>query len=540
MRGARASAEGRRRSAVAGVIVGAILLACRAEEGEPPGRPASPLRAPDRALLAVPLPAMRTVEEAGRPVILEHERRLAASLAEGAASPVERAAAYGDLAKAYYAFGLYDHAVPCLENAARLEPGSFAWPYLLGRTRWQRGEADAARASLERALEIRPHSLPALFFLAEVHRAGGRLDDARGAYGRALAADPRSAAAHYGLGQLAFLQGDSHRAIDHFEEALERQPRGMGRVHYQLAVAYRQVGHAEKARLHLEQRGEGAPAPGTDILMQEIADLRPRSAARRGAVALRAGYAGQAVGPLREAVEAAPEDPDLRLQLGAALIAAGRPEEAVSHLHEGLKLRPADPRLHHHLGLARSAAGRDTEALVSLRRAVELHPEYAEAQLDLGQVLRRLGRHEEAGKPLEAAVRLHPASAPARLARARLLAHLGRCPEAVEGLERGLRLLPEERPLSVLMAQLLAGCPPPTRDAPRALRLAEEAFAGEATAEHAAVVALARGAGGDWAEAQAWQRRAIGLLPEERRAGREEWQGRLAAYRERRLPQPEW
>jgi tetratricopeptide (TPR) repeat protein len=100
---------------------------------------------------------------------------------------------------------------------------------------------------------------------------------------------------------------------------------------------------------------------------------------------------------LARAVEAHPEDPDLRFALAAQLEATGDLDGAVVHfarLAEAFPERRPDVWLR--LGRLLSALGRDAEAVPALERAIAADEETGAAHLHLGLALRRLGRHEEA------------------------------------------------------------------------------------------------------------------------------------------------
>jgi tetratricopeptide (TPR) repeat protein len=266
--------------------------------------------------------------------------------------------------------------------------------------------------------------------------------------------------------------------------------------------------------------------------------INPFNLAQRGVEALKAGKLGPAVTLLRAASEAFPENVEIRLQLAAAISYTGAHGEALVHYREALRLQPQNPDVHYNLGTTLWILGRNQEALVHLRRAVELHPEYAEARFNLAQTLRRLGRDAEALKELDEVLRLAPRDIRALLARPRVLARLGRCEEAVASARSGLEGDPGNVPLTDVLARALAACPEGQgRDPRSALRLAREVFAAQPTADHAATVALAEGAGGGWARAAAWQRRALDLLPaatapEARQALVEQ----LGSYEQRILP----
>ena len=75
-----------------------------------------------------------------------------------------------------------------------------------------------------------------------------------------------------GLGKAALSAGKFPEAIKYFEAALALQPQASS-IHYNLAMAYRQVGDMRRALDHLQKRGlEKAKIP--DPYMQEVQDLR--------------------------------------------------------------------------------------------------------------------------------------------------------------------------------------------------------------------------------------------------------------------------
>jgi len=496
-------------AAAAALLVMTAASACGGKREASPRR--VPIRASDPALRTIPPTALEKQDERTRQLLASRERALEDRLASGAARS-DLAAAYGELGQAYQAFGLLETTVACYENAGRLDPQVFAWPYLLGRAEAELNRPEPALAAVERALALQPTNLPALMFRGDLQRTLGRLDEARASYEKALAVSPSSGAALSGLGQVALLAGDPARAVDHLEKALRAEPRA-DRIHYPLSVAYRKLGAIEKAERHLALRGRGE-ATVPDPLLDGVLELNPYTLAQRGAEALRGGRFARAVPLLRAASDAFPENIEVRLHLGAALALSGDQEGALAQYGEALRRQPDNPHAHYNLGTILRQIGRGEEALVHLRRAVELHPEYPEAQFNLAQTLRHLGRDAEAVGPLDALLRLDPTDLRARSTRARVLARLGRCPEAVRSLEEGLRMLPGRIPLTDTLARLLAACPPGQgRDARRAALLAQRVFAEQGSAEHAATVALAEGSRGGWAQAAAWQRRALGLLP---------------------------
>lgn len=106
---------------------------------------------------------------------------------------------------------------------------------------------------------------------------------------------------------------------------------------------------------------------------------------------------------LRQAAEAAPDDPALAALLGQCLYTQRDFSGAVRHLERALELAPDDPETLNDLGVACYAAGETARAEELLERAVVLDPGSAGTALNLGYVLLATGKAERA---LAAAERL--------------------------------------------------------------------------------------------------------------------------------------
>jgi tetratricopeptide (TPR) repeat protein len=503
-----------RRRALA-LVLALAALACgrRAPAPSPSPSPAAgPIVPPDASLQPIVRPPGAGLSEASLQRMRRRELYLEGLIA-GGADRQKLGTAYGELGKIYQAHGLPDAAAPCYENASRLQPRTFAWPYLAARAYWQRERADEALAAAQRALALEPDDLAALVFVGDLHRARGGLEEARKAYAHALEINPRNASALFGLGEIASLSGDFRLAVRMFEGALQVQPNA-NRVHYPLSLAYGRLGDSEKARRHLALRGNVDVAM-VDPIFDAVLRLNPYTYARRGQDALQAGRLGEALELLRAASQALPADPEVRLHLGAALARTGDLEAALEEYREAVRLQPRNPAGHYNLGTTLLSLGREEEALGPLTRAVELHPDYRQAHFNRAQALRRLNKLPEALSALDETLRLAPTHEGAHVARTRVLARLGRCREAVAGAEKGAAAVPGSAALTGVVGRLLAACTTDASPDPaRALRLAQQAFAAEGTAEHAAGVALVYAARGDFKEAARWQGRAIGLHPE--------------------------
>ncbi len=490
----------------------------------------------------LPEPALERLEEGTRRRIAEQRARLDAALAQ-AAEPEELVRLFGDLGSLYLAHELRPAAAVCFDNAMRLDPGAFRWPYLLGATLQLEGRFEEAARHLERAVELRPRDLPARLRLGRVELDRGRPAVAEAHYRRALEVDPDAAAVHYGLGRIAGLRHDLETAIRHLSAAVELQP-DAGAAHHQLGLAYRDRGEAERARFHLERSGSRTP-DFDDPLIDGVAELLSgvRIHLAQATRAQRSGDLRRALEHFRRAVELDPRSAEAHHGLGAALGMSGDHEAARRHLERAIELDGSRAGAHFDLASALGRSGELETALAALSRVLELDPndrtarlrraqvlgalnrageaqaeleallagaEDAEIQLQLAALQLRRGRPADALASFDAAAALEPRRSEAHLGAARALLVAGSYRQARQRLEQGLEKLPADPSLRLALAQLLATCPDPAvRDGARALELASALLEEHRSLVHGEAVAMALAAAGRPGEAVAWTRQLI-------------------------------
>ena len=136
-----------------------------------------------------------------------------------------------------------------LERVGRESADTPQAAYWLGALRFEQKRVDEAKALLERELASDPQCVGCIAKLAHVAYLAG--DDGRceGLLRRAMALDPAQAEAHLVAGMLASRAGRYDQAIAHLSRVVEQAGRSAA-AHYQLALAYRRRGDADKAREH--------------------------------------------------------------------------------------------------------------------------------------------------------------------------------------------------------------------------------------------------------------------------------------------------
>jgi tetratricopeptide (TPR) repeat protein len=328
-------------------------------------------------------------------------------------------------------------------------------------------------------LDLQPGDTPTLIWLGEMYFDQSRPDQAEPLFLRALSRDPNSAPALSGVGRAALEKHEFTRAIDYLERALAADPRALS-LHYSLAAAYRGMGQLDRANEHLEQRGNGRPAPHDPLMDTYQAVLHSLWAYEtQGLRAVETGQVKEAAELFRKGLELAPEDPWLLVRLGTALFLAGDTAGAVPQFERALRRAPEFPRAHFGLGLVLDQSGRHAEAIERFAAAVKYQPDYLEARLGLVEALLVTGRLKESLPHLKRIIELDPSLAEAWVMYARTLIQLQRYQEARDRLNEARRIHPSELKLTDLLVRVLAAAPDDrVRDGRQAMALMEELLKG--------------------------------------------------------------
>lgn len=331
---------------------------------------------------------------------IDRAREVVAEAAE--ASEAERALLQGNFGDVLLAHGFAAEARIAYRNARELAPTVFDWHYMLGMLELGEGRPEAALEHLDRALEIHSGDYPARIRRGDLLLDLGELDRAEEDFERARLLNPDSAAALAGLGRIALDRGQSELAVEFFRDALELSPIAT-RLHEPLGRAYRGLGDIERARFHLEQRGDGE-VPVRDPLLDRVT-AKSRSPQMFLELALNQAEQGNLADSRRLLVEALTLDPDDVLVLenyGEVTARMGDLDEARAAFQRLLTLSPDSVDGHYYLGQVEELRGEPAAALEAYQAALELDPDFSAARESIAFTLLAQKRFDRAAERFRA------------------------------------------------------------------------------------------------------------------------------------------
>ncbi|MCB9705407.1 MAG: tetratricopeptide repeat protein [Myxococcales bacterium] len=245
--------------------------------------------------------------------------------------------------------------------AASPEPYAEAW-YNLGLLERKADRPEAAIDAYRRAIDARPKYLAAINNLGLAYSDLGRHDEAEVEYRRALEIKPTYTGAWVNLARSEAARGRLDAAIDAYRKALEIDPKERS-ARLQIAVTLRKAGRPAEAiaeyrallednpryvkawfNLGIALAAEGEDEEAIAAYTQAIAHDQDHFGARKnlGLLLHRLGRVDAAREHLSEALEARPEDPELRLALAAIARDSGDAIACSTHVDAVLRQKADD------------------------------------------------------------------------------------------------------------------------------------------------------------------------------------------------------
>ncbi len=469
----------------------------------------------EEKLVPVPEPPLAHLEAAVSKQLREGRAMVDSVTGKATVDKVTRGNAYGEMARLYHAYELYDAAEACYRNATALSPQSYDWNYGLANLMQKVGKFEEALVFYNKLLSIKLKSeqLYLVYIrIGQCLRPLNRKEESKAAYEKAFKLNPNGPAVLARLGEIALQEKKYDQAIHYLKKALEIQPEA-NRLHYQLAMAYRYSNQMESARKHLGLYGMVGVQPADPLketLQSLITGYRVHLLA--GRLAFSARRYQEAAESFAKAIEANPKEPAARVNLGATLVKLKKFKEAIQQFQEAAKLKPDNETVYYNLGVLHGFLGDQEKAVAYLKKVVQLTPKDANAYLNLAGAYLKRNQKTEALTCYNNVLSHDPANVSAWLGIGNLFKSTGQYREALLMTERAYKRIPHNRSIRLALINLLAAAPDGSiRNGKRALTLAEKLYKENPSFQTAQLTAIALAELNRCPEAVQWMEQAISL-----------------------------
>lgn len=364
--------------------------------------------------------------------------------------------AWGELGMLLFAHQYGPETTLCLEQAARLDPEEFRWPYLLG-LHLSVTDPAAAIAAWQKAAALHPNEPITHIRLGELRLQRGELPAAQGHFETAMGLDRASARALLGLARCLLAQGQEEAALEAARRAAALAPDARA-AHETLAQVHQRRNEREQALAELAIV-EQLPDQSFGWQDRYAAEVLERRQPAGGGLAeaeelLEAQDPVGASAILERELERDRRDPRVWSALARAYLAGGAPARALAVLEEAAKEHPLSAEVRFQQGVAAFRLNDFTAAASHFQAAIELQGDFALAYYNLGHCRLRLGDKAAAEKAFDAAAKLRPDHADSHTNLARLLLDRGDRKQAKRHLQIANRFAPRDSEVRRLLESI--------------------------------------------------------------------------------------
>ncbi len=317
------------------------------------------------------------------------------------------------LAETFFSAGDLERAAGYFKRTLAVEPGHFESLVYSGIAASEKGESEIAESLLKRAIEKKPDAFLPHFSLGALYANSSRWDEAEAELSRALEAAPVPAA-HVLLGTVLREKGDITRAIRQFEEARRLQP-DSEEAAFQLGLCYLERNRTRRALECFQQALEKNPRRLEYQEAVRLLERRRRYALPRvdgpGAEAYREAEENVSRGSLhrahelyRQALAQEPGNSTIRISFALLSVSLGLWKEAIAACRQVLAGEPEDvvaAAACSTLAEALRAEGKTREAVRFVRDFLEKHPSKTSRAIAYYELATTLA---EAGEDLDSAL----------------------------------------------------------------------------------------------------------------------------------------
>jgi tetratricopeptide (TPR) repeat protein len=258
-----------------------------------------------------------------------------------------------------------DDGIAEYRKTLQLKPHLYEAELNLGILLMRKKDAASAAPLLEDAAAQKPQQFRPRYYLAEALFALGRYPDAEASYTLAIALDPKSAPAELGLGRTLGRERKLDEAAPHYRKAAALDPKDREwllelaelyekaqRPQDALSI-YREFPDDPAAQAHAGELLLNGKQPADAIPLLEAAYTKDHSQANRVALAMAYLFAKElpkALPLMADAVQAEPQNFDIRMMYARALRDSKQYPAAAAQFAEAVKVKPRDAAAWRDLG----------------------------------------------------------------------------------------------------------------------------------------------------------------------------------------------
>lgn len=313
-----------------------------------------------------PEPAANPAASSGDPAI--HE--VSVLIAQDADNPV----LYAQRAELYYERDGYDEAIRDLQKALSIDSVNVDYHHLLADVYMDYFRSRLALRTMERAAALYPERIPTLLKLSEFQYILKQYEASFSTIDKILKLEPRNPDAYFMLGMNFKDTGDTTRAINSFQTAVEIEPAlvdawiNLGQLHTAI--------NSPLAERYFNNAIEEAPTgPGAVIALHAKADYLRNQNQLEAAKAL-----------YKEINRLDRQYEEGYFNTGAIYLKQDSLEKAYEHFNIAVEVYPLYIKAYYYRGLTAELLGNTGQAKTDYQHALNLAPDYTEAQQGLARL----------------------------------------------------------------------------------------------------------------------------------------------------------
>lgn len=289
-----------------------------------------------------------------------------------------------------------------MQRLIKIEPRNPVGYFQLARLELRQKNRDGAIKYLQEALQANPNFLDGIRLLAAIYQEANQLPKVIELIQKLQARSPDNPFLYQMLGELYLLQRKPAEAAAALEQAIARDPRMLGALRL-LVLAYSQNPDLEQVKQQLAAKANNPQAPRFYILAEAMLYERLKEYQRAEEVYQQMIQRGlfvtlaknnlayllaehlptpenlaKALHYIEEALEEAPEDPNLLDTKGWILCKQGDFRQAQTYLTQAAETAGTNPTIRYHLAFCEAKLGEREKARADLEKLLELKVNFPE------------------------------------------------------------------------------------------------------------------------------------------------------------------